>query len=194
MNRLILILISLSLCLFLQAQTWNSYTTWDNIEVEYLRDNQKKMFFVKIKANTERSVENLLVHINDVENYKKWVSYTAKSKIISSNSKDSIFYYTINHPPFPLKKKDAIFSIYIDYLDDGSINIYSKSCPKRLPEVDGYERVDYYIVEWRFIPQKDHTCVYYYLELEYPAMASEFILSQFIRKGPEESVRKFLNL
>jgi ribosome-associated toxin RatA of RatAB toxin-antitoxin module len=182
------------LCLTLQSQTWKSYTTSDNLEVEYLRDNQKKMFFVKIKANTNQSIKKLLNHIHDVENYNKWVSYTVDSKIIASYGEDSLFYYTRNQPPFPLNKKDAIFSVYIDYLNDGSINIYSKSCPNRLPIVDGYERVDYYIVEWSFIPKREGTSVYYYLELEYPSMAPEFILSQFIRKGPEESVRKFLKM
>lgn len=185
---IIIILVTLTV----NSQTWKSYTTQDNINIEYLRDNKKKMFFVKIIAKTNHTVDQLLENINDVENYNKWVSYTTETKMIKKYGNDSLFYYTINQPPFPLGKKDAIFGVYLNYKNDGSVHIYSKSLPDKLPKVDGYDRVDYYIVIWEFIPKQDYTLIKYYLELEYPPISTEFILSQFIRKGPEESIRKFI--
>jgi hypothetical protein len=174
------------------GQEWKTYKTNDEMKVTYYKDNENKKFYINIQHTTKHSVIELINNIKDVENYPQWVSNCAGAKIIERYGNDSLYYYTRNEPPFPLSKKDAIFLVKINYATNGSIKVYNKSTPNKLPLTDGYERVDHYIVEWEFIPNKEYTTVNYKVETAYPAHTPEFALNQFIEKGPVLSVNKFL--
>ena len=186
----LIILTYLSLACF--GQEWKTHKTNDDMKVTYYRDTENKMFYINIEQTTKHTPTELIDNIKDVENYNQWVSNCTGAKILEKFGKDSLYYYTRNEPPFPLSKKDAIFLVKINYAKDGSIKVYNKSTPSKLPLTDGWERVGHYIVEWEFIPNEENTTVKYKIETVYPAHTPEFALNQFIEKGPVHSVNKFL--
>lgn len=175
------------------AQEWETNTTDDGYEISFLRDTENNYLYVNVETSVSNSVSELVQIINDVSKYAQWIPDCISSKKIESYGKDSMYYYNQIDPPFPLSKHDGIFLACFDYKPDGSVSVYNKSKPSKLPPNKKFERVGFYEVTWFFKKTEHDTNVKYVLKMVLPSIATDFLISQFVKKGPEKSVRAFLD-
>lgn len=125
------------------------FERWISLDKQRARERSGKMIL-------NCKPEELLKVLTDVNKIDYWMSNVEDCHIISRNSSDEWFVYTLMSAPWPVGKQDFV-SKYVVTRKNGRIylNIYQQT--DLIPKKKNIERLDTFSASWEIIPVGDNT-------------------------------------
>lgn len=150
--------------LMLNDGAGNDLTEYDWIQYEWLTLKQQegvslattkipnsKFLAIKTQMVVKSDLASVLAETLDVDSFPLWVKYCVEAKVIHRDqSKSSFTQYTVSRPPWPLKRRDVLMDVRIQYQDTEKIIITGKVSDREYPKPKGTVRIDNVRAVWKF--------------------------------------------
>ncbi len=151
--------------------------------------------FKSIKANfvLEGEFEQLVAVMQDVPAYKNWQYHMVNPKIVNSNGKDEIIYYSEISAPWPVSNRDVIVSLKFNYDAEKEIlEVIALGLPTALPDVEDVIRVPNFNAKWlvRKIKGSSQLAVEYALVIDMGGSIPAWLVNMAQAEGPFETFSK----
>jgi len=155
----------------------------------------------EFKANTsiKTSVESVIVTLQDVDNYHKWMVYVKTSKLLKKINEDESYIYSEAKLPWPFNNRDIANHINVYWSEEkDTATLVINGIPDYIPEKDGIVRMPVSKGVW-YVYQLDKqtTKIEYIYGGDPGGSIPSWVVNLFIVDGPFKSLvnlKKYLEI
>ena len=151
---------------------------------------------VKVVAQTNASISEVVAALEDLKNQVNWVYSTEKVELIEAIDNGHFIYHYCMEMPFPVKNRDAIIQ-YKRHQDLDSKIVYTKSRTIRHRQnlSEDYERIKYFTTTYEVKAlSKEMVEIVYILKADPGVNLPSWLVKLFSTKGPYKSMVALVDL
>lgn len=159
------------------------FERWVSLDKQRARERSGKMI-LKCKP------EELLAVLTDVGKIDYWMSNVDECHVISRNSSDEWFVYTMMDAPWPVGKQDFVSKYVVTRKNDRiTLNIYQQT--DLVPKKKNIERLDTFSASWEIVPVSENTiCVNFTTQSTQPNKYPNWAQDPIVRKTFLQNMKK----
>ncbi len=147
MKKIIAIILSLSIGLGIQAQSWVLKKDKGGIQVYTKSSDEYGMPASKVTATFKASFDEVVKAVFEVENYVSYVPDCAKIEVLQRKGSDELIYYGLFDSPWPAADRDLVIKIKKVAIANGvRIDMTNKS--NYIEVKDNATRIPIYFGTW----------------------------------------------
>ena len=185
---LLLILFTCTFCVGAQ-QPWKLSRDEDGIKVFLANNDASKFKNVKVQCTLNGTIPKLLATLRDVKAYPSWL-YKTKQAYMLKQSPSEFAYYLETEMPWPVKNRDGIYSLKINYDTTGNkLLINGTTLPQMLPSKDNIVRISAIKTSWNVTEQDNHITIEYLFQVDPGGSLPAWVANAFADKGPFETFK-----
>lgn len=146
---------------------------------------------MRVTAELNTSVDNLLRVLNDVKNYPKWVYKCSQAERVKTVGKDEFYYRTVSDLPWPVCDRDVVLLTRQWKESDSDVyHTHSTAQPDFMVKKEDLVRVPLYESNWTITPINSNTVKIEYIALtEAGGDLPDWLVNMGLTSGPLETIR-----
>ena len=155
----------------------------------------------EFKAHTfiKTSVEKVIVTLQDVDNFYKWMVHVKNSKLLKKISEDESYVYTEAKLPWPFSNRDIINHINVYWSEEkDTATLVIKGIPDYIPEKEGIVRMHTSEGVWNISKaNNDFVNIEYKYSGDPGGSIPSWVVNMFIVDGPYKTLinmREYLEI
>ncbi len=191
MKNYLLLFILTTACLSGGAQQqWKQSRDEDGIKIFLANDDASKFKNVKVQCTFDGTIPKLLAVLKDVKAYASWIYKTKQAYMLKQPSPAEFIYYQETEMPWPVKNRDGIYHLKINYDTAGKkLVLIGTTDPQMIPAKDGIVRISTIKTSWNVTEKDNHIAIEYLFQVDPGGSLPAWVANAFADKGPFETFK-----
>lgn len=171
-------------------QQWKQTRDEDGIKIFLANDEASKFKNVKVQCTLAGTIPKLISTLKDVKSYTGWIYKTKQAYMLKQPSPSEFIYYLETGMPWPVKNRDGIYHLKINYDTAGKKMIINGTTdPQMIPAKDGIVRISTIKTSWNVTEKDNHITIEYLFQVDPGGSLPAWVANAFADKGPFETFK-----